>query len=301
MSLEKDFYRMQTIIGFANNEPQRMFLTTSCVRWYVNQAKDEIKPRIVARDLNYFNMTNPKFKFNITELVQNESMIDPTKRMKITRVKITKEQRDRTRAIYSGDNYNQDISYLMKLYAIVGNNNTQLSVPTIFDGIELFGSPLNTHNPDYCSPFEIEKKFGSLGSFFDFEPSEKHITYGTLMLCNPPFDETIMSKMADKIISLVKKYPSMGVLITIPVWDPETQKKLKLKNYGKPFVCLTKLKSSGLITGHEVLDKNGYKYYDYYNHKYSPVCYTHLITMGKTQPVEYYKQRWFDAVNAVII
>lgn len=298
MSLESDYYRMQMIIGFSNGNPQQTaFLTTACVRWYINQIKNPIKPKIDKSDLIYFNKNNRNNRFDIAEMIQRESMIDQEARMKIIPVKITKSQRERTRKMYSGTNYKKDLSTLLKLYAIVGNNNTQLSVPPIFEGVELFGSPLNTHNKLYCSPFEIEKQFGSLGSFFEFEPDIEHITSGKIMLCNPPFDEIVMENMANKLIKLAKKYPQMGILITIPVWDPETQKKLNIKNYNKPFICLKKLIDSGLITQHETLDRFTYKYFDYYNNKFSPVCFTHLITMGQTPPIEEFMQKWRDSIN----
>ena len=299
MSLENDYFRMQSIIKFSeNNSQQKSFLNVACVRWYINQINENIKPKIEVNDLKYFNKTNPKNVFDIDQFLKYESEINPNERMQIPKVKITKLQRERTRELYSGVNYKKDLQTLLNLYAIVGNNNTQLSMPPIFDGIEMFGSPLNTHNI-YCSPFHIEKLFGSLGSFFDFEPTKEQINSGVVFLCNPPFDEIIMSKMADKIINLVKIHNNtINFLITLPVWDPETQIKLNIKNYNTPFECLNKIRKSKIIKQHKILDRKIFKYYDYYNNKYSPVCYSHLITIGETiQPIDYFTKKWVNSVN----
>ena len=64
---------------------------------------------------------------------------------------------------------------------------------------ELFASPLNCfYGPSsYCSLFpEIDCKFGSLGSFWNFVPSLK---FGGSYQCNPPFVHNIMELMVERI------------------------------------------------------------------------------------------------------
>ena len=67
--------------------------------------------------------------------------------------------------------------------------------------IECFASPLNCNLPLYCSLFpDTDAVFGSLGSFFDFQPKE-----GSFQ-ANPPFIAEIMSKMVQHMHFLLGVY-----------------------------------------------------------------------------------------------
>ena len=98
----------------------------------------------------------------------------------------------------------------------MGGFNNHLSVPPSLipdDGVELFGTAVNT-KMNYCSPFPIEKDFfSSKGSFFKYELSNG------FHIANPPFDETIMGAMAKRLDDQLSKQITADVVIIIPKWE----------------------------------------------------------------------------------
>jgi hypothetical protein len=130
------------------------------------------------------------------------------------------------------DNY---IFCLVFRYSHMDSGNQQLSInANIKDmfkkcgvNFELFGSAINTLSLNYCSLFyDIEKYFGSNGNFFDFD-----IKQG-IYWCNPPYDDTIMTNAATKIVNILENTTisnPVAFIMTIPIWDIYTQQKLKSK------------------------------------------------------------------------
>lgn len=121
--------------------------------------------------------------------------------------------------------YNKDmyIWCLCKRYSILSSFNNQLAVHpnTMKDlskkfniNFELFGSVFNTFNTSYCSLFyDIEKYFGSMGSFFDI-----NILSGGFSV-NPPFDYHIIKDTIDICNNCLSKKPNIIFIIWIPIWD----------------------------------------------------------------------------------
>mmetsp|Transcript_40499 Transcript_40499/g.61402 ORF Transcript_40499/g.61402 Transcript_40499/m.61402 type:complete len:99 (-) Transcript_40499:723-1019(-) len=65
---------------------------------------------------------------------------------------------------------------------------------------ECFASPLNRVSPSYNSIFpDVDRFFGSLGSFFDFLPLEGSFE------ANPPFDGESTSIMFEHIFGLLQR------------------------------------------------------------------------------------------------
>ncbi|AYV82758.1 MAG: phosphorylated CTD interacting factor 1, WW domain [Hyperionvirus sp.] len=149
-------------------------------------------------------------------------------------------------------------NFLSELYSFMGGFNNHMSVPPKLiadDCIELFGTPVNTKNK-YCSPFPIEKQyFSSYGSFFDYE-----LTSG-FHIANPPFDEEIMLRMANRLINQLSKQSNIDIVIIIPKW-----KDLEAYN--------VMAKSKYLIKS-KVLTKASEVFFSYYDKKYAPIvdCY----------------------------
>jgi hypothetical protein len=151
-----------------------------------------------------------------------------------------------------------------------------LSMPPIFHGVELFGSCINTHNRDFCSVFEIERIFGSLGSFWDY-----NFHMDNLYLCNPPFDEILIERMSMKLISDLKETQyNVVVVVSIPVWDIKSQRSIKLKEYNMPFSGYEKLIGSDYLMEKVILNKDDYKYWNYVTGKSVASSYTHLIVLS---------------------
>ena len=306
------------IIDLSENHKQKKFMRDSFSRWYINTEKSETydsehlfpKNNLIVTeamdDLKYAN-SNLKLHFNIHKIIKKSNVLfnkynSTCKKFNSDNYqfipnKINNSQEDHLRELYRANNSDTDDyelfrNKLIALYDFIGMNNMHLSIPPIFKGVELFGSPLNTHNLTYCSPFTLEERFGSLGSFFKYN-FHKNGTY----LCNPPFDETLINNMADKLIQNLGNTPyQIVIIITIPIWDSSTQKKLNLKNYGLRFEGYDKLINSMYLMERGTLDKFKYPYYNYYTKKKSPASHTHLIFLSNLE-MDHYKK--ITSVSAV--
>lgn len=118
---------------------------------------------------------------------------------------------------------------LIRYFSLMGNNLNagvpeevyQMIDDTYKVSIECFASPLNNTFKKFCSLFyDIEKPFGSIGSFFN----QKNMS--GFCVANPPFDETFMFMMAEKMIEFLKKSNPLTYFIVIPDWKSN-------KEYGK--------------------------------------------------------------------
>jgi hypothetical protein len=113
--------------------------------------------------------------------------------------------------------YDDYIFCLLFRYSYMDADNQQLAIIYIIKNMfksygvnfELFGSGINTICDNYCSLFyDIEKYFGSNGSFFDIQ-----IDSG-IYWCNPPYDETIMTNVGIKLTSILKTNSKVVFLVT---------------------------------------------------------------------------------------
>jgi hypothetical protein len=300
---------------------EHFFLKDSFIRWYMiylmkNPNNNNIFPHeniVIKSDLEFGYekgkiKTNPnkiynninKY-FNNVLLNQNQNQKQKQKFTLINlnkkKIKINDNQKNRLNYLLNKHkidneineiNNEEIINELLLLYTII-SGNVHLSLPPIFnskDGeytsMELFGSPLNTHTDNYCSPFKFEQEyFGSSGSFFKFDFSKSECD---LFICNPPFDEIIIKQMAiyieNQLNNINNNDKSITILITIPVWDSESQKELGIKNNGLPFEGFDLLCRSKFFKERIMLDKNEYKYWNYYTEKKIPSSYTHCIILS---------------------
>ena len=161
-------------------------------------------------------------------------------------------------------------------YNILNADNQQLAVISNFKkdirkhygvNIELFASCINRIYNNYGSLFyDLEKHFGSLGSFNDITPIKG------LYFANPPFDNNIMSNMATKLLACLeasdKSDNPLGFIITVPIWDGPTQKKInKLckTNYVSdlPYDCNSILTKSKYLYKKYIFCKNNFPYYSF--------------------------------------
>jgi len=97
---------------------------------------------------------------------------------------------------------------------------------------ECFASPFNCVYKRYCSAFpDTDAPFGSVGSFFDFNPTE-----GSFEL-NPPFEEMLIERVADHLEVLFKRATgALQFVLIIP-----TKKKTKGFKMLKEFKCTRKV------------------------------------------------------------
>ena len=84
--------------------------------------------------------------------------------------------------------------------------------------VECFSSPLNSYLPSYCSLFpDTDAHFGSIGSFFDLDPSEGSFE------ANPPFVTSLMVQMVARMEHLLSAATGpMSFAVVVPAWveDP---------------------------------------------------------------------------------
>jgi hypothetical protein len=302
----------QEIIALGKSNVEKQFIEDSFTRWYFNSQPDQSfvpKCNLVNKtDLQFANIhkgcrfqvatmiSTSKRKYN--ELIKKVNMLSSDTYENQDNL-ISPPQLERLHSLYKlkESTYESDKNKLIAIYKFVGMNSAHLSIPPIFSGIELFGSPLNTHNP-FCSPFEFEKKFSSLGSFFNFSISKSS---ESIFTCNPPFDETIMDNMVEHLESELKAANSnKTIIITIPVWDSASQKKLGIRDFGMDFAAYDKLIKSPFLKENDILDRAMYPYWDYYKQRTIPVSYTHLIILSNNQPeytINNIKEMWQKYAN----
>lgn len=142
--------------------------------------------------------------------------------------------------------------------------------------VELFGSPFNTLLP-YCSAFpDLENKIGSLGNYFKYKlKSNMRYTW------NPPYDNWFMEKAAIRLIDQLDKTKGITVLISIPIWDNETRRKINLPlTVERPYYTYLILKESKYFISQKILTKNQSKFYNYFNNKYVYPTSSYLIIMA---------------------
>lgn len=212
----------------------------------------KLKKIILMSDMTYFSNRYQVKLFS--PCTKDPVHISP---MEISLSPISDSQYKRIQLLYKGKDlpFDEALTYLRSLYDGLGGSSNFLSVPPqlkiSYIDIELFGSPFNTSLP-YCSAFEIEKEwFGSFGSFFSFEmKSNKQY------LANPPFDETMIALMIDRLSDQLSKTQGITVIITVPHWgDASFINDLTNSEYYSSSCELKKIKQ---------------KYYDYSTEKYIP-------------------------------
>lgn len=182
---------------------------------------------------------------------------------------------------YDSNKFIVDLFLLHRLYYALDEKNNALSIPPGIISLmgyqwgELFGSPLNIQSEIYCSPFPMDTLFGSQGSFFNYE-----LQNNRFYIANPPFDDSIMTTMAERLISQILKYPSTIVIVILPVWDSKTQSKIGIEPYNICFKALELLNQYAVYS--DILDKR-YQFYNYSLAKYISVCPCHLLQIQNTE------------------
>lgn len=192
---------------------------------------------------------------------------------------------------YTGDLDNlldQYIFCLVFRYSYMDSGNQQLAINQHIKemykkcgvNFELFGSAINTISMNYCSLFyDIEKYFGSNGNFFDIQLDSG------VYWCNPPYDDTIMTNTADKLINILKTNKEVAFIITIPIWDVYTQAKMKTPNVDKIMRNFNK-------------DTDGLQHSDFQIYsKLKPFIKDELIIPKHRIP--YFNYKKFSYINAV--
>jgi hypothetical protein len=291
------------IINSTANIRLRRYYEKAISRWYFNIDKDDLLPKrnIINYDEIKIFFKEENINYSVYQNLINiskQAFTDLLRCFPVPDIKyesydltlITKWQLERLNELYIGNDKDSDIAKLVNLYDFIGMNSIHLSTPPIFKGIEMFGSPLNTNNKEFCSPFKIEEKFGSLGSIWNYKFHKDGI-----YLCNPPYDDILIEKLAYKLIKdLDETEFKVAILIVIPVWDSKTQKELGIKDYGLDFAGYEIIISNKYFKKDIILDQYKYKFWDYYLEQKIPAVSTHYILLSKNKDINIndYIEKW---------
>ena len=182
-------------------------------------------------------------------------------------------------SIYSGPKEMIDpyIWAILFRYQLLGSNNHQLAVSS---GImmklhedyklnfECFASAINNTFNNFCSIYyDLERYFGSNGSFFNIAP--KSGTFGF----NPPYQKEIIEIGVKKLFTFLEQTNDfLQFIITIPVWDLEGRTIMKDQynnelekqniDYGD-FPIIKEIKESPFFRGLRMIPKEKFTYIDH--------------------------------------
>jgi len=155
-------------------------------------------------------------------------------------------------------------------YQLLGSNNHQLAVlPQVMNqmttdynlNFECFASLINNTFNHFCSVYyDLERYFGSVGSFFNIKPVKG--TFGF----NPPYQKDVITRGIHKLfIFLDETTEELTFIITIPIWDNEGQLIMNNKpniNYGD-FEIIKEIKESKYFKGLRMISKENFTYIDH--------------------------------------
>ncbi len=142
--------------------------------------------------------------------------------------KLTNKDYDRLKILFTKkDNFDMFVCVLMTRYKYYGvvKEGISLSAGDVYDFIkkynyedqtlESFAGTLNSNLINYCSLFyDLEKYFGSKGSFFNLNLSECKYN---IIVSNPPYITNIMDLSATILVNFLNCNNSM-VIVVIPDW-----------------------------------------------------------------------------------
>ena len=181
-------------------------------------------------------------------------------------------------------------------YQLLGSNNNQLGVlPNVMHqmkndfhlNFECFASAINSTFDSYCSIYyDVEKYFGSKGSFFNLTPLSG--TYGF----NPPYQKEVMDKGMFKILENLKvaeeNNKSLTFIITIPIWDKLGKKIMKYNHPEKiekpvieydEFISIKEVFNSKYFKAKLMISKDKFTYLDHNFHLYKNVTIQHTYVL----------------------
>lgn len=209
---------------------------------------------------------------------------EPCKILETLQVSPIQETHLRRRFKGSAEHFTDYVAVETLRLTALGAISEHLSMPPILlerlgIDVECFGTPLNTSLDNFCGPFpDIETLFGSCGNFMEFQfESGKRYTF------NPPYDPDLMTETTRKMLTMLRETPNVCVFALFPIWDPETQRRMGLKDYGEPFPAFDLIKQSGFVHHAVAVKKEEFPYYNYFTDRYVTAANTHIILLSNTE------------------
>jgi hypothetical protein len=230
-------------------------------------------------NLSKNNNTTLFYKFNISYpfIIKDKRLFNI-----LENVLLPSKLYDKLISVYNGPANKVD-EYLWGIifrYQLLGSNNHQLAVlPSIIKemnkdynlSFECFASSINSTFPNYCSIYyDLEKYFGSVGSFFNMKPLKG--TFGF----NPPYQKDVIELGIKKLFTFMDDADiadnELSFIITIPIWDLVGRKTMKEKynnelekqniDYGD-FEIINEVKQSKYFRGLRMISKDEFTYIDH--------------------------------------
>ena len=244
-----------------------------------------------------------KVSFNVPIFINNIKLKNI-----LNNIIIPVNEYNRMKKVFTGfpDELDNIIFIILFRYQLLGSNNHQLAVlPNIlnemkndFDlSIECFASAINTESNIFCSIYyDIEKYFGSIGSFFSIELKKGFYSF------NPPYQIDIIEKGINRIFDFFKNTnQNLGFIITIPIWDNFGKKYMEEKNSKNnndiinynDFKIIEEIKSKPYFYGLRMVSKNEFTYIDHNFHlfKNTTIQNTYIIILAN------FKNNYIEKVN----
>jgi hypothetical protein len=252
-----------------------------------NKFKINKTSKIKTRKKELGNLEYFAFKISYDIKIENDNIDKILKNMKLAK-EVYFKLVNKFDKFKCDSNYDVDtlIWCLLFRYITLGSHNHQLAViPSVMNklktsyklNIELFASGINHYFDNYCSLFyDIEKHFGSCGSFFNFTPLRGLFGF------NPPYENYLMEKGVNKIIKHLDYAEAnnnpLGFIITIPIWDKEGKSIMENEFNSKPgknmsieygeYNTINILNKSPYMKMKKMIPKYNFSYLDYFNMVY---------------------------------
>ena len=179
------------------------------------------------------------------------------------------------------------------------NNYTNIS-------LEAFAGALNSDLPNYCSLFyDIEKYFGSKGSFLLINPDCKY----EIIISNPPYIDIIIKQAAIKLINFLNRCNDIFIIVIIPDWRSVDEFKQDI-NIQKDINGLPQKRVDISYIGYSILRNSKYfrdvffigdfKYYNFFKDEKRSINGNILILLLSKIPSNIYYNKMKNYLNKII-
>jgi hypothetical protein len=277
--------------------------------------KNQLKLLEEYKKSNIFNNNKNNYKIKKVQIVQNKKNDMVFNKFEITVNFVIKDRRlqnivnnillpnkiyEKLASVYSGPKNKLDeyIWAILFRYQLLGSNNHQLAVlPDVMHkmnsdynlNFECFASAINNTFNHFCSIYyDIERYFGSVGSFFNLIPIKG--TFGF----NPPYQKDVIDMGIIRLFNFLKNSKeSLTFIITIPIWDLEGRYVMKQEynnelekqniDYGE-FPIIGMIKESEYFRSIRMIPKEKFTYIDhnFELYKNKTIQNTYVIILSNT-------------------
>jgi hypothetical protein len=259
-----------------------------------NNYKNQLKLLDEYRKSSIFHINKNNYKVKNVQVIQSKKNDMVFNKFEITVNFVIKDRRlqniisnillpnkiyEKLTHVYTGPKNKLDeyIWAILFRYQLLGSNNHQLAVlPEVMNkmnsdynlNFECFASAINNTFNNFCSIYyDIERYFGSVGSFFNLIPLKG--TFGF----NPPYQKDVIDMGVTRLFDFLKNSNDpLTFIITIPIWDLEGRMIMKKEynnelekqniDYGE-FPIIGIIKQSEYFRSIRMIPKEKFTYIDH--------------------------------------